>query len=330
MDFFTFLKDCQTPHFFDRYKTICFRVRSEANPLLFFSYFVNKLKKQVDCPVESICLLETDTAIVMSKLATSFLGQVSLFWFKNIAALKPKKSKELVDYLKTYDGPNCVIFSLDETIASSSKDFNLTITIPDQLGQKEFAAVFEFFQGQEEKIRPDLVQQLFKKVKTLNLEGACLLMHYMRLAGRGADEFLKHWTDKIIAPEHSLLMLSSHFFAREKQQFFSLWNEMEQEYAPQFWISFWSEQLWRAYNFVDQSHKRQYAEAKRVSYRLPHNFTQKLWAHADLIELRNAHDFLYVLDCSLKNGGQATFLDLFYTNFFTGQFQIVGELRSVE
>jgi hypothetical protein len=148
-------------------------------------------------------------------------------------------------------------------------------------------------------------------------------MQYMRLAGRGIDEFLKHWVDKIIAPEHSLLILSSHFFAREKQQFFMLWKSMEQDYAPQFWISFWSEQLWRAYNFVEQSDKRNYSEAKRVSFRLPHNFTQRLWTNASLVELRNAHDFLYSVDGSLKHGGAATSLELLYTNFFTGEFQAV-------
>jgi hypothetical protein len=321
MDFFAFLKDCQTPQFFDRYKTICFRVRSDAHPLLFFSYFVSAIKKQVDCPVESVCVLETDSSLVMAKLSTSFLGMVSLYWFKNIAGLKPKKSKELIDFLKSYDGPNSVLFAVDETVACSAQDFNLTITVPDKIGHKEFIQLFEFFYGQEEKIRTQVLQQLLTQVTTVNVDGACLLMQYMRLAGRGSDEFLKHWIDKIIAPEHSLLLLSSHFFARDKQQFFSLWMTMEQDYAPQFWISFWSELLWRAYFFVEQSNKRQYAEAKRVSFRLPHNFTQKLWAQASLIELRNAHDFLYSVDCSLKNGGAATSLELLYTNYFTGQFQ---------
>jgi hypothetical protein len=180
MDFFPFLKECASPQFFDRYKTICFRVSSQANPLLFFSSFMTTIKKQVDCPVETVCLVETDSAVVMAKLATSFLGSVSLYWFKNIAALKPKKSKELIDYLKTYDGPNNVIFSVDETIPCSSKDFNLTITIPDKIAQKEFVQLFEFFYGQEEKTNTQIVQQLFKHVKTVNLDGACLLMQYMR------------------------------------------------------------------------------------------------------------------------------------------------------
>lgn len=321
MDFFTFLKECKKPHFFDTYTTICFRVQSDVQPLLFFSSMISMIKKTSERSVESVCLVETDTSMVMAKMATSFLGLTSVYWFKNITALKPKKSKELVDYLKTYTGPHCILFVLDETIVCPANCFSLTISVPTLIGTKECLALCEFMYGVDEKIRPDVVHHLFKKVRQVSLDNACLLLQYMRLAGRGADEFLQQWSHKIVAPEHSLVQLSSSFFAKDKQQFFLLWQQMGQDYSAQFWISFWSEQMWRAYNFVEQSRKQNYAEAKRVSFRLPNNFIQKLWAQTQLDELRNAHDFLYLLDCSLKNGGAETSLELFYTNFFTEQFR---------
>lgn len=323
MEFLSFLQTCQSSSFFEHHKTVCLRMHSEALPLLFLSTCMNKIKKSIEYPVESVSLTQTEGALVIAKLATSFLGNVSVYWLKDIGALKPKKSKELLDFLKTYDGPNAVVCVVDETVPCNASDFQVSVTLPDKIGPKEFASLFTFFYGAEEKLRSEVVTLLFKKVKMLNLDNACLVMQYLRLAGRGAEDFLHQWTDKLIASEHSLVTLSGHFFARDKQQFFLLWKEMESDYSAQFWISFWSEQLWRAYNFVEQVRRQNHAEAKRISYRLPYNFIQKIWAQANLAELRNAHDFIYSIDGALKNGGAETSLELLYTNFFTGQFQPV-------
>jgi hypothetical protein len=330
MDFFTFLTAYKNPQFFDQYATVCFRAPGQTQPLLFFSALTSQIKKMGGHGVETIWCGETEMADVCAHLATSFLGLVNVYWLKNLTTLKPKKSKELLDYLAAYQGPHRVMFALDETISCSPQDFGCMVMLPVSVGYKEFTALCEFMYGAEEKMHSDIVKKLFQKVRGMEIDQACLLLSYLRLTGRGAEEFLQTWVDKIIRPETSLTVLASAFFARDERLFFTLWQRIEPDYSAQFWITFWSEQVWRAYNFAEQSHNHNYVEAKRISFRLPYNFTTQLWKQAQLDELRAAHNFLYVLDGALKNGGAETSLELFYTNFFTGHFQIAHGTYQVE
>lgn len=320
MNLLTFVKDCTTPDFFERYKTVCLRSRG-VPPLLFFSRLFKKMKTDVDLSVETICLDATDPASVMAKLSTSFLGNSSLYWLKSLSDLKTKKRKQLFSFLKTYNGPNSAAFFIDETITCTAKDFQLIVDVPERVDQKFFMQLAQSLNGGGEKLREESVVRVFKKTKTVGLDNACVLAQYLRLAGRGADEFMEHWLDKIVAPEYSLSELSTVFFSRDTKAFFTLWKKMGQGYSAQFWISFWSEQLWRACNFVQQSKNRQFIEAKRISFRLPYNFTQRLWRDANVLEFRSAHKFLYSVDYSLKNGGSDFSLELFYTKFFERQFK---------
>ena len=318
MNFLAFVKECTKSGFFERYKTICFRARG-AVPLLFFSRLFKKIKTNVDFPIEIVCLDRTDIASIMAKLSTTFLGSTSLYWLKSLSDCKTKKKKQLFDFLKLYNGPNSATFFVNETTPCSPKDFQLIIDIPERVDQKLFMQLAQFLNGGGEKLRMESVAGVFKKTKTVNLDSACVLAQYLRLAGR-SDEFMEHWLDKIVTQEHSLSELSTVFFSRDPQKFFTLWEKMGKEYSPQFWISFWSDQMWRAYNFVQQSNNRQFLEAKRVSFRLPYSFTQRLWRNANIDELCNAHQFLYTVDYSLKNGGSDFSLELFYIKFFERQF----------
>ena len=69
--------------------------------------------------------------------------------------------------------------------------------------------------------------------------------------GNHYETFIDTWLDAFIVPETSLFTLSQHFFARSPQKFLSVWKAIAPSYAEQFWIAFWSEQLWRAYHVVD-------------------------------------------------------------------------------
>jgi len=312
MDFQSFLKT--EPHeLFQRRETICFRGLGQGYPLLFFF----ELFKHVgDAQVEVARPAEENSADSFARLSTSFLGQTSFYWLKNISSLKGKKGKQLLTFLKSYQGPHGVAFFIDAVTGGSAKDYSVCIDIPEKIDQKTFVQLADFL-GQT--VTAPQVAALFKAVGAISLDTACLLLQYLQVTGRVANDFMKNWLHKIAEPEHSLTALSKSFFTRDARTFFAQWAQMGDAYPPQFWISFWSEQLWRAYNFVEQSRAHNFPEAKRVSFRLPYNFTQRLWRETRLPELRAAHDFLYSVDYSLKNGGAPFSLELFYFNFFTAR-----------
>jgi len=314
MEIVSFLKKISSPDFFQTHKTVCFRGQKDRCPVLFFSLFLQFLKKTISDSLQTIDCAQEELSVISAQLATSFLGNKTVFWFTNIAAAKPKKKKQLLSILKSYKGPNAVLFFLDETVACTKRDFDCVLQLPPKIDQKqcaEFAAVLS------KPIAPKTVRALFAKSSAIDLDKACLLVQYVALLGKNTEDFTAQWLHQLVEPEHSLQSLSGSLFAKNSKKFFSLWQQLGPDYPPQFWISFWSEQFWRAFYFMQYSHNKQFIEAKRISFRLPYSFINGDWRRLKADQLRDAHKLLYAVDCSLKNGGNERSLELVYTNFFS-------------
>ena len=76
------------------------------------------------------------------------------------------------------------------------------------------------------------------------------------------------------------------------------------------------DQLWRAYHNRLFLEKKMFAQAKRMSYRLPYNFIQSYWKKTSLQELSNLHQELYSIDYKIKQGSQFCHLDRWYLHYF--------------
>jgi hypothetical protein len=158
---------------------------------------------------------------------------------------------------------------------------------------------------------------LFKLVRTVSLDTSILLIEYARLLGRNSQIFFQQWLPHIVVPDVSLFSLSQALFDKNARQFFTQWQRVSALYSPPFWVSFWSEQLWRAccYIYLQKNGKKD--EAKKMCYRLPFSFIETTWRHYTIDELRYAHQLLYDIDYHLKQGGSEHGLELLYARFFT-------------
>jgi hypothetical protein len=124
----------------------------------------------------------------------------------------------------------------------------------------------------------------------------------------------------ILGAAPSLSALTEAFFAKDAQRFFSLWSALEKEYPEIFWIIFWSDHVWRAYNVIQFLQEKNFVQAKRMSFRLPYSFINRDWQKNSPSELVQAYQNLYSIDFALKKGSSFTALDLFYVNYFNGKF----------
>jgi hypothetical protein len=106
--------------------------------------------------------------------------------------------------------------------------------------------------------------------------------------------------------------LSQALFDRKSRQFFLQWQRVSLIYPPQFWISFWSEQLWRACSYIQLQKDGKRDEAKKIGYRLPFSFLNNAWRTYSIGELQQAHSLLYDIDYHLKQGGNEYSLELLY------------------
>lgn len=319
MDFVSFLQQSRNADFWER----SFRIglTGKEYPAFFLSDFFTQIKEVIAPHYTGLQVMDTPTLAMgecMASLETTFLGMRSVYWLKNISDVPASSHKQWFSYVSNYQGPHCIIFFIDASDAATMDDI---ITIPPAVDKQLFTQLFIFFAGSSGAQRAhSAIQALYTRHTTVPLDTACALIRYLLLMGNQYQLFLDTWLDAFIIPETSLFTLSQHFFARSPQKFLAVWKTIAPSYAEQFWIAFWSEQLWRAYHVVDCLQNSRFVEAKSLSYRLPFSLMQQDWKKLSLHELHHAHNFLYTIDGALKNGGNQGALDLFYSKFFLKQF----------
>ena len=302
----------------NRYSVVCLK-GTQDYPLLFFSLFIKKLQSIPAHVIETIDLAHVDSAQAQSMLQTSFLGMRVCYWLQNINELDEKKQKFWLGYVQQYTGPHTLIFYTNdqEFVLPRSKNLVL-IMVPESLDEKAGILLFQSLNQKGVTVQwAPLCARLFKKFDTLSLESACLLMYYIRLLGAHVDAFLDQWLNKILMPEQSLFTLSTYFFAKKNTLFFKQWSAIQHDYAEVFWVSYWSEQSWRAYHFVNLMRSNNVAEAKKIGTRLPFSFMQKDWRLHSLEQLQALHNDIYAVDYALKNGASCSSLDVVYSKFLS-------------
>jgi len=289
-------------------------------PILFFAKFIEQIKKQYY--LEVIDVVEQDFSANMSRLQTSFLGQSVFYWLKNGPELDEKKANKIVTYLQEYQGPHTVICFLQTKSKPTASTDSLVIDMDEVKVDREcFALIMRFMQPSldAKKLNP-VVKYISSRRLSISLDEVCLISQYLSVCTTVGDDFLE-WLDTILFPDKALFTLSQSFFSKNISSFHAQWQNQSPVYAEAFWLSFWSEQLWRACAVIDLYEKKEFSQAKTMAFRLPFSFIQKDWKKYTIAELRSAHDFVYGMDYQLKNGGESFCFDLFYSKFFSGQFR---------
>ncbi len=292
---------------------ICFNTTS-TYPLLFFALFLERLKTDQ----QQITFLDLNQQTqAIAQLETSFLGTTRWYWLGNFDELSKAQQKEWLRYVQAYKGPNKLLYAqmIDQkkNIAGSSH----AVMLPAHVDKKLFKALFAFFIHEPKAFDERRIDELFAKTDSLDLDQACLLLQYVRVMGARSKEFYDHWLHQLVVPQNSLFRLSQYFFARQRSSFLKYWRAIKDEYPEQFWISYWSDQLWRAAFYCRYMKERKLADAKKIGYRLPFSFLQKDYHNVTFNELLHAHQSLYELDYELKHGGSSIGLDLLLCHFFT-------------
>ena len=319
MELSTFLERINKQHdLFEKHAVFCFN--GSSYPLLFFSFLFSHVRKQHPELIKTIDLSMTKKSVVKAQLQTPFLGERVLYWLRSFPDCNRTDQRDWLSYIQQYQGPNAIVFFLTGAAPKKTPAQWLQIEVPEQINNKFFLALVLFLYGTHSARAQSFARDLFARHKTIPLDTACLLAHYATLTGKNTQVFFEQWLDNILMPESSLFSLSQHFFAKQDRRFFAQWARMHEQYVPQFWISFWSEQLWRASMFAHLAQAGKYAEAKKIGFRLPFSFLRGDWKKHSVSELKNAHQFIYSIDYQLKHGGTAVSFDLFYNKFFLGQF----------
>lgn len=301
----------------DDYAVLAFTGGSEY-PLLFFNHVHAQLRTQRS--FQSLDVISTELVLLENIIHTPFLGQVVAYHLMHAATLDAKKLKKLQNIIASYHGPHRLLLWFPATIKVPDLSKGIIITIPDKVDKELLITISKSF-GFERLLRYSaFFTSIITKVPALSLESACMLLAYGMVLGadwqKGMDEFLDH----LVETPSSLFALSGAFFSGDAKTFGALWHDFGDRYQMPFWITFWSEQLFRAACVVRYYKAQQIEAGKKIGYRLPFSFLNTDFKRHSYSKLMKAHNALYSHDFHLKNGGDDMMIELFYAQFFAQTF----------
>lgn len=319
MEFKQFLKHAHSPPWWSAHSWYCIQAE-EYSPFFVSSLFASLVKHAVFAAKPTLLLYEDQgRTFFFEELNQTFLGQKMVYWLGDLTALwNEQKSKHIVSFLSQYSGPHQLIFFVKNDV-TVSKDASRCVELPKALDEKMVHELLEFFHPESLARKMTMLTPLLKKHRVLPLEAALRLCDYFEVAGMRAGADFEHIVSYLLDTDGSLFELAHLFFAKKEKEFFAHWRRMHNNYPLIFWITFWSEQLWRAHYVVFFLQQGNFAHAKVMSVRLPFAFMKSLWKNFSLAELAAAYSFLYKADYAAKTGSDFCSMDLFFSNYFSGK-----------
>lgn len=262
---------------------------------------------------------------IQRQLQTTFLGQTFLYWIPDLSGIASKKKRsDLLNYITSYQGPHRLVACVTEPQEIHSSNV-LTIDVQDQYTSDQVVKLTMLYDDQTEhtssSVKPEAIAyfigKLYRQRKQYSAEQLCFLLGYAGVLGKNTDHFFSSWLDQLVISDVSLYWLSQLFFEKKAADFFEVWSEVRSWYSDQFWTSFFSEQLFKAY-WVVALQGRIGPEHKAITFGLPFSFLKHDWKLHKKAFLAQFHQKIYQVDLLLKSGATVSRLDLFLVQFFQG------------
>ncbi len=279
--------------------------------------FVDRLSRFLGREIKHFSLGDLSLNDIQAQLATSFLGTARLYWVKDVDELSAADRKHLESIISAYKGPHTLLYTTDQEPSKGAHSGLRVLRFDEKITALNYPYLYELIHSSP--FTPtDFSKKMFEKCKAIDVDTACMLTYYQSMLGRQAEQFLGTWLSRIVRQEYSLFELSKYFFAKDYAAFLGLWKQVFMLYPPEFWIVYWSDQLWQALSFIVCQEQK----LKAPSYRLPFSFTQQGFRKYKTPELVRAHSFIYAFDYAFKHGSVTSNagMELFCLKFLSGGF----------
>jgi hypothetical protein len=323
MKFAEFLKDIAGSEFWTGAHSIAF-VGEEYSPV-FFSKVLEILAHSsiFSSKIEHISHDEHSAESLKAMLGQSVLGGGGVYFLGDVAAVErtEKKRSELFVFLKNYQGPHRIVWFSSSKVAAHIPLVHVELEA--LVNEKLFYTLAQVFGVAFSPAKEALITSLFSSAGgSLALDSAVRMLDYIQLISIRKEDRgeVAAYLHKLAPSKVSLFNLSDYFFSGKDRQFFALWSVVSSEYPDLFWISYWSDQMWRAHGTVAALAQGDATKARVASARLPFSFLRQHARRYSASYFIRAHSFLYEADYALKTGSSFCALDLFFAHHFSGFF----------
>lgn len=314
INFKNFLQNANQEDFWKSSKIFCFKGSDFYS--LFFSKLFDFLELNQKLPYSKKSLLSENLKNEYhSYLEQSILGNYSFYWLGNLS--EQSKNTKLLNYISNYDGLHSIAFF----IPNDFKNFKLSpkavqIEIDSNLNIDDIRTLITLFSPKMPDKKIAMMGKVFNGRNDIDIDSACMLINYFELISVNALDDSYSYISKIFGAQPVLSQLSNAFWTKNTKDFFNIWQKIETSYPEVFWVIFWSEQIWKAYNTISFLSQKNFVKAKQISYGLPFSFINKDFKNFKLAGLTRLYENLYEIDFAIKKGSTFYSLDLFYLNYF--------------
>jgi len=295
-------------------------IQGTVYPHLFLTQFFESLKSQISYDIKMIDIQSNDFNF-KSQLSTSFLGMSCVYWLSDASDLKSKQKDDVLKYCISYQGPHTIIAFFDTKTSLEQQKHISIVSIKDKYFFDDAKLLWSSSDLEQSKKIVFFLTQIYKLKNSYSLDELFLLKNYQDLLGTDSKIFYQSWVARLVTVDTSLFTLSQFFFEKKEKDFFKLWLQIKPLYSDMFWVSYWSDQVYRAYFFIRFTNAENYVAAKQVSFGLPFLFLKQTYKMYQLHELQGFHQAMYTIDIALKNGGNSYEIDQLYIDFFVGKFK---------
>lgn len=262
-----------------------------------------RLISDTQLPNMQCMVINADTAgkdIFFQLAHGSLFTNTQYVYIYGIEDLKLEYQKEWVLFLKNYQGIHIIVFFAKKLTHIHQLQY---YEIPEYIDRVHFFMLADMYHCKYNRsIISELFDMLSREQSKVTFSLALDVMVYLPvLSVTLVKQFFLDYIPVLVQQEKSFFVLSDLFFTKNKK-FFSMWNSIVGLYSMQFWIVFWSEQLFRAICYIKYMEMKKHDAAKKIGYRLPFSFLNKSWKHNQLDALVMLHQEFLLLDCNIKQG----------------------------
>lgn len=274
---------------------------------------VDKLAHIKELPLVIFDCADHDVSELEQATAMSFLGSYSLYYLLNFDLLADKKRAQFASFLKKYCGSHVLVVFVS---AELKIDGALYEEISDTLSLPHVLKLVDRFEDDSTvSVRRRAFYSALQPHVVFTPEIFGRLWCYASLVGSRVDSFKTSLLPHLVVADFSLFEVAAAFFAKDIQKFMKLYGALAGEFQPPFWVTFFSEQLYRAYWYLYFKEQQKLIDAQKIGYRLPYSFLQKDWRLHKRADLHKLNKAIYLFDTQFKQGGTPLALDCILTSY---------------
>ena len=163
------------------------------------------------------------------------------------------------------------------------------------------------------------LEDIFGLSFEMSLDSALILFDHVACVSRRTWEISKGYLFGLLSEVNELRDLSEAFWTRNQKRFFVEWNKVSADYPESFWVSYWSNQVFLAYFYIDRASSAQKITPQGQEHSLSPTFTWKNgWKKYSKSYCFTLHKILFEIDSELKKGSTESILEYFLTTHFLG------------